>query len=212
LQLFSDVFCVFQETCNSRFGSHNTREYEYYSCAWCYSFLFSQARKTLIASENIPYLYNVIKKELLVPNIHNNSDVNDICSTLDNDECQRWKSCCSTAEKCCKRQLSTPLGDVNNTCGRTWDGWGCWDDTKPGQLVYQSCPLYLQYAMPTSKCNIFHTLFSNEMLKIQSLFTIMFLIKKEGKNNEIHYYNLCPRWTTIRIVISIIQPTHNMTR
>jgi hypothetical protein len=46
---------------------------------------------------------------------------------------QRWQSCCFSAHDCCERQLASPLGDLNKTCGRTWDGWGCWDDTKPGQ-------------------------------------------------------------------------------
>lgn len=29
-------------------------------------------------------------------------------------------------------------------CDRTWDGWLCWDDTKPGVVSEQHCPDYFQ--------------------------------------------------------------------
>jgi calcitonin receptor-like len=99
----------------------------------------------------VPYLYNPSKKLLISPDIHNGTIVQEVCTTLNSDECQRWQSCCFSAHDCCERQLASPLGDLNKTCGRTWDGWGCWDDTKPGQQVYMSCPLYLTYSMPSRK-------------------------------------------------------------
>ena len=150
--MVSEVVCMVERTCNSRLGSHSQQEFEYYSCAWCYDFLFTTTKKKpLIATDLVPYLIDRVQKALIVPDINNSTNVRVICSTLDNDECNRWKSCCYAANACCQKQLSTPLGDVNNTCGRTWDGWGCWDDTKPGELVYQSCPLYLTFSVPSRK-------------------------------------------------------------
>lgn len=99
----------------------------------------------------MPYLYNPSKKLLISPDIHNGTIVEEVCTTLNSDECQRWQSCCFSAHDCCERQLASPLGDLNKTCGRTWDGWGCWDDTNPGQQVYMSCPLYLTYSVPSRK-------------------------------------------------------------
>ncbi|XP_071158627.1 calcitonin gene-related peptide type 1 receptor-like isoform X1 [Mytilus edulis] len=149
LQLMFECACTVERTCNSRIGIHKKKEFEYFSCAWCYDFLFQTTHKTLIASEVVHYLYHTIENRVILPDINNQTYVNDICSTLDKDECHRWQTCCSAASACCQKQLSVPLGDLNNTCDRTWDGWICWDDTHPGQQVYQSCPLYLTFSVPS---------------------------------------------------------------
>ncbi|KAM4539366.1 calcitonin gene-related peptide type 1 receptor isoform 1-T2 [Odontesthes bonariensis] len=36
-------------------------------------------------------------------------------------------------------------------CGRTWDGWLCWNDTPAGTFASQSCPDYLPELKPTEK-------------------------------------------------------------
>ncbi|XP_052095932.1 calcitonin gene-related peptide type 1 receptor-like [Mytilus californianus] len=149
---FSQVTVVsstLERKCHSRLGFHNSHVFELFSCAWCYEYLFTiKPQRQLFASDRVPVLYNPSKKLLISPDINNKTIINEVCSTLDNDECHRWKSCCVAANNCCKRQLSIPIGDVNETCGRTWDGWGCWDDTEKEKRVYLSCPLYLQYSLP----------------------------------------------------------------
>ncbi|XP_071158662.1 calcitonin receptor-like [Mytilus edulis] len=137
--------------CHSRLGYHDPATFDLYSCAWCYDFLFSVNGKTLSASIHEPYLRETdqtIADYYLVPDITDNGNFSRICSTLTNDECKRWHACCMNAHDCCGRQLSAPPV-TNGTCARTWDGWGCWDDTPPSTSVYLSCPAYISFSIPT---------------------------------------------------------------
>ncbi|KAL4222000.1 hypothetical protein ACF0H5_018046 [Mactra antiquata] len=69
-----------------------------------------------------------------------------VCDSLDGNGCERWKECCNEAENCCQRQLSTPTSKYSgNLCPRTWDGWKCFNDTLPGEMVKSSCPSYIKY-------------------------------------------------------------------
>lgn len=146
------LLAAVERTCHSGVGHHPPNVFGLFSCAWCYQYLFIlKPERDLFASDRVPYLYSASKKSLITPDIHNETFVNEICSTINSDECRRWKSCCIAANKCCEKQLSTPVKNSNATCGRTWDGWGCWDDTEPGQQVYLSCPLFLHFADPSSK-------------------------------------------------------------
>ena len=80
------------------------------------------------------------------------------------DECERWKQCCEAALECCDTQLGTAhvTGDGRH-CLRTWDGFGCWQDTAPNSHVYNPCPSFIQHAMPSSKiwytycCNVINS-------------------------------------------------------
>uniref|UniRef100_A0A8C7ZT29 Calcitonin gene-related peptide type 1 receptor n=1 Tax=Oryzias sinensis TaxID=183150 RepID=A0A8C7ZT29_9TELE len=36
-------------------------------------------------------------------------------------------------------------------CGRSWDGWLCWDDTPAGAYAFQNCPDYYSDLKPTEK-------------------------------------------------------------
>lgn len=145
-----NFYCVAEKTCHSKQGTFPPTDFGYFSCAWCYEFLFSTKQiKILFAHDNFYHLYNAIENTLILPDIHNQSNVNVVCSTLDSDECTRWQSCCIAAEACCESQISNPPGDANTTCSRTWDGWGCWEDAVPGEVVYQSCPLFLTFSVPS---------------------------------------------------------------
>uniref|UniRef100_T1KMN8 Calcitonin receptor n=1 Tax=Tetranychus urticae TaxID=32264 RepID=T1KMN8_TETUR len=45
-------------------------------------------------------------------------------------------------EKCKQGVLSNPPSDPSlKYCPRTFDGWGCWNDTPPGQTAYIPCPM-----------------------------------------------------------------------
>ncbi|KAL3832653.1 hypothetical protein ACJMK2_024276 [Sinanodonta woodiana] len=117
----------------------------------CYFFLFpSKSLKPFYSSGGF-YLtvpMNVSSNVLLVPDIDNETQSHDICITLSADECHRWRLCCQSARDCCRRHLSMPEPE-NGTCKRTWDGFGCWDDARPGSENYLSCPGFLQYSIPT---------------------------------------------------------------
>lgn len=39
---------------------------------------------------------------------------------------------------------AAPPAAAEPMCDRTWDGWLCWDDTKPGVVSEQHCPDYFQ--------------------------------------------------------------------
>ncbi|XP_064647627.1 calcitonin gene-related peptide type 1 receptor-like isoform X2 [Lineus longissimus] len=38
-------------------------------------------------------------------------------------------------------------------CNRTWDGWGCWNDTPAGELAYTACPSFMEGFDPRLKAN-----------------------------------------------------------
>ena len=143
--------------CHSRLGYHEPETFDLNACAWCYEFLFSLDQKTLYVTFDDPYLRNREdpSADVIVPDITNKDNTSRICSTLTTDECQRWKSCCSSAHECCSRQLSAPSSG-NGTCRRTWDGWGCWDDAPPDTSMYLSCPSFILFSIPTSKILLYY--------------------------------------------------------
>ncbi|ELU10120.1 hypothetical protein CAPTEDRAFT_219484 [Capitella teleta] len=126
-----------------------------HSCANCYSYLFPidkelHAHKEFLFSMNgtlFPHM------TLIRADRHNITNKNAICSTLNKDECQRWQSCCQKAEDCClKTAYNQPDYDPEHfkeTCPRTWDGYGCWEDTPASTTVSMSCPLFITHVMPS---------------------------------------------------------------
>ena len=81
-------------------------------------------------------------------------------------DCGRWKSCCRSANNCCRRQLSlrttasvrmlegqrSPVDDQVERCPGTWDGFSCWDSTASGTSVRQACPAYMERVITTREC------------------------------------------------------------
>ncbi|XP_065929307.1 calcitonin gene-related peptide type 1 receptor isoform X2 [Magallana gigas] len=134
--------------CRSYVRFHNTADnFRLHACASCFNFLFYFLNPRLNTSNDDPQLafnYNGNLINLKSWDFRNHSVQSSVCSYLSNDECQRWLSCCQSADSCCERQLSLPA-EVNNTCGRIWDGWLCWNDAASGSLNYKSCPLFVPF-------------------------------------------------------------------
>lgn len=100
---------------------HNTADnFRLHACASCFNFLFYFLNPRLNTSNDDPqlaFIYNGNLINLKSWDFRNHSVQSSVCSYLSNDECQRWLSCCQSADSCCERQLSLPA-EVNNTCGR----------------------------------------------------------------------------------------------
>lgn len=83
-------------------------------------------------------------------------------------DCERWKSCCRSANNCCRRQLNlrtaasartvegqhSPVDVGVERCPSTWDGFSCWDSTASGTSVRQACPAYMERVITTRECNL----------------------------------------------------------
>ncbi|CAH1788340.1 unnamed protein product [Owenia fusiformis] len=146
------------QKCRDRRGSLPQVHYNLWTCSQCYAFLFAPdgSPKELesyglnLRSRNTTY--NVFPiGTLLIPDITNSTNRDQVCSTLKTDECTRWTDCCMAAIRCCDRQRSMPpMPNTGKYCPRTWDGFGCWDDTKPGVYVTQPCPTFIEHAFPTA--------------------------------------------------------------
>ncbi|KAM9737814.1 calcitonin gene-related peptide type 1 receptor isoform 1-T1 [Menidia menidia] len=50
-----------------------------------------------------------------------------------------------------KMKQDPPYSKAGLFCGRTWDGWLCWEDTPAGSSASQSCPDYFSDFEPTEK-------------------------------------------------------------
>ncbi|KAK2163502.1 hypothetical protein NP493_1451g01041 [Ridgeia piscesae] len=76
-----------------------------------------------------------------------------VCAaSLSNDECARWRACCSAAVDCCDAQLREPRSDDDDrNCARTWDGYRCWWETRPGQVATTSCPAFVEHSITTRR-------------------------------------------------------------
>ncbi|KAJ3609371.1 hypothetical protein NHX12_023894, partial [Muraenolepis orangiensis] len=56
------------------------------------------------------------------------------------------------AEACFKKMKQDPPYNKSGAyCGRTWDGWLCWDDTPAGTLTSQLCPAYFNSSEKATK-------------------------------------------------------------
>ncbi|XP_070566093.1 calcitonin gene-related peptide type 1 receptor-like [Ptychodera flava] len=53
-------------------------------------------------------------------------------------------------EMCFERIISDPYPtDGGLYCNRTFDGWGCWNDTRAGEIAYINCPNFITGSDPT---------------------------------------------------------------
>ncbi|XP_045169211.2 calcitonin gene-related peptide type 1 receptor-like isoform X1 [Mercenaria mercenaria] len=150
--LDSKFLCLAQQ-CRSKFGIFTPEDFDLHACVWCYYFLYPeyvfkphpyQHYLVLFTNSSQYPIYSKVRAD-----IHNTTSVNIICSSLTSDECDRWKLCCETSHDCCRRQQNTHSVNLNETCSPTWDGYGCWDQGTPGQTSHISCPVFLQFAVPT---------------------------------------------------------------
>lgn len=139
--------------CQSKFGFFHPDEFNLHACSWCYFFLYPD--RIFKPYPHNHYLIrtmdhsNSSRYQMVAPDINNETSVSIVCSTLNSDECNRWKLCCSLSRTCCRRQLQSTHEYVNSTCPMTWDGFSCWEEGVPGQNSHVSCPIFLPYAVPT---------------------------------------------------------------
>lgn len=141
--------------CRSKFGVFTPDNFDLHACAWCYFFLYPGYK--LKPHPLGHYLINQVNQsnyaqtyQIVIPDITNETSVKLICSSLNSDECERWKLCCTMAADCCQTQLEASNSDVNSSCPVTWDGFGCWQEGTPGEISRISCPLFLPFSVPTS--------------------------------------------------------------
>ncbi|KAK0070565.1 calcitonin gene-related peptide type 1 receptor, partial [Biomphalaria pfeifferi] len=138
------------QKCRSKSGSYIKEEFKLQACARCYSFITQSRDVTFHPSHPFLVVMNNQTKfpqwTILIPDTENSTWAEKICRTTSTEMCFLWKKCCEDAVSCCERQLTLGAQE-NGTCPRTWDGYGCWDDTAPGTTVYISCPSFLQYAI-----------------------------------------------------------------
>ncbi|XP_059144964.1 calcitonin gene-related peptide type 1 receptor-like isoform X2 [Physella acuta] len=137
--------------CRSKFGNFTQEVFNLHACAKCY-FYITQSRSVRIHPTQ-PILVvlgtnqTAFKKyDILIPNAANDTQADLVCRTTTADNCLSWKKCCQEASSCCQRHLDSPPRP-EGTCPRTWDGYGCWDDTWAGSTAYISCPGFLKYSI-----------------------------------------------------------------
>ena len=147
------------EVCRDRYGFYPVETFKLLTCSMCYSYLFKGDREF---SPNWPRTHELVYHRsrgshfppgtVFRPNIENVTVARAICQTLTDVDCQRWTLCCQKAISCCDRQMSHPPTDPLAThCPRTWDGFGCFDDTLPGMTAAIACPLYIDQSNPEGK-------------------------------------------------------------
>lgn len=149
-------------TCRSKLGVFPQETFNYHACSWCYYYLFKGKDLPLFPDpfQTLTVIVNGTRFKLgttLIPDAENITTQNAVCSTLSEDDCQRWQLCCAAGKRCCTRQLhaQTHVTSGNTSCGPTWDGFGCWDSGEPGKNSYISCPTFLRFSVPTSKSELF---------------------------------------------------------
>ena len=145
-------------TCRSKFGVYSHEVFDQHACSWCYVFLFQGKELPLAPNpyHSLTVIQNTTKFRVgtsLTADSENLTTRNDICSTLSDDNCQRWRMCCAAGRICCERQLAAHAYGTsrNTTCGPTWDGYGCWSAGEAGKNSHMSCPTFLKFSIPTSK-------------------------------------------------------------
>ena len=164
--------------CRSKFGVYSEEAFNIHACVWCYHFIFP-------GHAYVPYpsgLHLVMKTnhtQTVQPDTRDKSSMSSICSTLNEDECDRWLRCCQDASNCCARHSSffDANIDVNHTCPPTWDGYGCWDAGTPGQTSEIACPSFLEHAVPTSKEILFYN--NKKNYASESVFVIFGCLSNE---------------------------------
>ncbi|KAK2141102.1 hypothetical protein LSH36_1162g00000, partial [Paralvinella palmiformis] len=144
-----------QTMCQDRHGYLSVSRFHHRSCAMCYMYLFLHNRDLYVAppyEQLIPRNSTAYGSGPITPDIKNSTANEQVCNTLHDDECRRWKACCHEAVKCCQRQRQTPFPEhPQDACLRTWDGYSCWDDTKPGIKVTTACPTFMEHSFSNSE-------------------------------------------------------------
>ncbi|EEB10069.1 class B secretin-like G-protein coupled receptor GPRcal3, putative [Pediculus humanus corporis] len=115
-------------------------EFNMDSCVLCYRFMSNYSFK-----ENSPLDLSVI--ETIMKNHSSYQDLMEnetiLKSFINSVAVNKWKECCKSASDCCTSMIANKTQKVENWCPRTWDGWLCWPDIKPGNQERKLCPNYV---------------------------------------------------------------------
>lgn len=144
--------------CRNRDGLFPPRLFNLRACTMCYVHLFSMSKgltmgptlDTLVPRN----LTHSIVSEPISPDITNETSTSAVCSSLDDMDCERWRSCCISASACCARMQEVPWrksGNESKTCPKTWDGFSCWDETSAGVTAYKTCPSFIGHSITNSE-------------------------------------------------------------
>lgn len=144
--------------CRDRYGSFPAAIFKLWTCSMCYSYLFHTGGQ-LQPHPQRPWLLMptvnstvYVDRTIISPDVKNHSVVSTICISLSDIDCQRWTLCCTKAAECCERQIETRnTSNDQLVCPRTWDGYGCFDDTPVGTNAEILCPSYIEQSQPTGK-------------------------------------------------------------
>lgn len=164
--------------CRDRLGFFTPADFSLWTCGFCLQYLFVD--KPIKVFFHAPHRLLVFTNDTrfpvdtALPDVDNATYVGKVCNALDKagQDCQRWVSCCRTAQACCRRQLAlraTPApGEIGGRmslgfgapgvdggggvpedsgyCPATWDGYSCWDATRAGSTVSNNCAGYIEHA------------------------------------------------------------------
>lgn len=145
-------------SCRYQHMSYDVPLFKVLTCSFCYVYMFkpettqlhlefTRAGPVLKAGPEGNFKYSYPPGSVFRADLDNSSMVTQICEPLSESECEKWTTCCQTATKCCIRQQNLPTASQNwSHCPRTWDGFGCFDDTSAGSTAYISCPSYVEHA------------------------------------------------------------------
>lgn len=143
-----------EELCRDRYFEVPVALYRLLTCSMCYNYLFYSGG-VLQPHPNQPWTLVSVPGNTLyssnftvIADVSNETSVNHICFSLSKMDCNRWRECCYAASRCCERQLSTPKRNDSESkfCPRTWDGFGCFDDTQSDTRTFVDCPNYVEHA------------------------------------------------------------------
>lgn len=163
--------------CRDRYGLLDPVHFRRRACVMCHHFLFADRPLTLVAVPPMLHFATARRQhqhqtndsssfssssggsppagDILVPDPQNATSLDEVCRTLPSaDDCARWRHCCTDGAKCCERQLRTDAGkmaDDISHCPSTWDGYTCWDRTPSVTNAFNSCPVFMPFAIPTRK-------------------------------------------------------------
>ncbi|XP_069111912.1 calcitonin gene-related peptide type 1 receptor-like isoform X2 [Argopecten irradians] len=141
--------------CRETSGNHSLDVFKLLSCTLCYNYIMKMDAKffkvPISEPEGFAFLAGpnsgLEPGTLIIPDTNNASSMNIICETMDREKCKWWKTCCDEAVKCCQRQIDMGSSSPKpGHCPRTWDGFGCFDDTLAGSRAYVDCPVYVEHA------------------------------------------------------------------
>ena len=137
--------------CRLSHGNFSVEFFKILSCSMCYQYLTMDDPKFVFNGRGLLAQNGsgIRQGSQLYPDIRTNTNISEVCNTLDDKACHNWKLCCSNAMDCCDGQVAMLNTSVEKGhCPRTWDGFSCFEDTDPGERVVFECPAYITHALP----------------------------------------------------------------